>query len=186
MVAVDDCVAGVEFVDGGMGEGVFGEFSATGFDGRLMGDLAERHDGAGAGQGGQRSAKIRPAGADFFGRGLVAGGRAADCIGDEDASWLQRGRFVGAGGRHAFGKAGLDEGFMEQRTGRIAGEWNAGAVGATDTGGEAQDKQPWVRITPAMNRRIVPIGVARAIFLPVGDEPWAERAIDGRFGGLHG
>lgn len=66
----------------------------------------------------------------------------------------------------------------------VSGEGAAGAIGTRNARGEAHDEEPCVWIPPARHGGVEPIGVARLVLLPIGDEARAERAIGGRFGGL--
>jgi len=65
MIAVYDGVAGVELMHGAVAEGGFGEFAAAGFDGGLMGDLAEGDDDFKVGQGFDLALEERAAGVNF-------------------------------------------------------------------------------------------------------------------------
>ena len=79
------------------------------------------------------------AGSGLGGFGQVLGGDAADGV--DDAAAVQDHPVIGPGVVLAMGEAEFEQGLVEKDAGVVAGEGAAGAVGAFDAGGHADDQE---------------------------------------------
>ena len=116
-----------------------------------------------------------PAGGDLAGFGLVLRRHAAHRIGDPRPS--ERQAVIGAGAVISLGQAEFTQGRVQQFAGMIAGKRPPGAVGAFETGRQADDQQLGPAVAKGRNRRVEPLRAGRALRLAKGGQTRTERAV---------
>ena len=82
----------------------------------------------------------------------------------------------------AFREPELEQRRVEQLARIIAGERPPGAVGAVLARREADDRQPRLGIAERRHRRVPPVGMLGAAFVPERHQPRAQRAVARRLG----
>src|SRR6266545_7408050 len=152
--------------------------------GALMGNPAERHDGAEILHLGDGRFEKSAAGLDLCGRGLVLRRSAAYRVGDtgihESEIILPRRPITAAR------KAEVLERVVEQLACEIAGERPSGAVCSPQSGGEAHDEEARARRTERGDRCVEPSRLAAAPLLPEFLEARTKRTVAAGFTGRVG